>query len=152
MLNFFICINSLRTHRPCGVKLSLSAPFLTEEVLGALGGGEGGSGPWEKHNPWPLYSTCSTPLHPHPPCVRHSSLTPTDPFSFPLSASLSGLQMPPPQARPFLCLSCPGMMKRGGAEAVPRPPGPGEAAEEKHLCGAEDGSSAQVEPRLVAER
>lgn len=42
------------------------------------------------------------------------------------------------------------MMKRGGAEAMPRPPHPGEAAEEKHLCGAEDG--AQVEPRLVTER
>ena len=33
MLNFFICINSLKTHRPCGVKLSLPAPFLTGQRL-----------------------------------------------------------------------------------------------------------------------
>lgn len=26
-----------------------------------------------------------------------------------------------PHTRPFLCLSCPGMMKLGEAEAVPRP-------------------------------
>lgn len=33
MLNFFICFNSLKTHRPCGVKLSLPAPFLTGQRL-----------------------------------------------------------------------------------------------------------------------
>lgn len=48
MLNFFICINSLKTHRPCGVKLSLPGPFLTgqrerEREYHGMGGG-GGSG------------------------------------------------------------------------------------------------------------
>lgn len=73
---------------------------------GGLGGGprgrlrrgeKGCSGPWEKHNPWPLYSTCSTPLHPqtHPVCATcHWPLQPPShsPQTFE-PVSLPGLQM-----------------------------------------------------------
>lgn len=62
-------------------------PFLDRATRGWVPqdqGGGSGSGPWEKHNPWPLYSTCSSPLHPHtrPVCatchwpLQASSLSP----------------------------------------------------------------------------
>lgn len=52
MLNFFICINSLKTRRPCGVKLSLPRSFLdrasrkrARQIERARGGkGERGGG------------------------------------------------------------------------------------------------------------
>lgn len=45
VLNFFICINSVRTPRPCGLKLSLTLSFLVRAKGGGgsrgLGGGCG---------------------------------------------------------------------------------------------------------------
>lgn len=56
MLNFFICINSLKTRRPCGVKLSLPRSFLDrasrkrarqiERARGGRGSGAGAAGFW----------------------------------------------------------------------------------------------------------